>query len=78
MNNLFDHVLENVDDADMVWITIRNEVNESDKPIGFSFKLKDQLSPDVIWSAFDKVSQSNAGFNATDTLIVTVHSVTMS
>ena len=26
---------------------------------------------------FDKVSQSNARFNVTDTLIVTVHSVTM-
>jgi len=67
VNNLFDHVLENVDDADMVAITIHNEVNQSDKPIGFSFTRKDQLSPDVIWSVFDKVSQSNATLNATDT-----------
>ena len=77
VNNLFDHVLENLDDADMVGITIHNEVNQSDKPIGFNFRRKDQLSPDVIWSVFDMVSQSNARFNATDTLIVTVHSVTM-
>jgi len=77
VNNLFDHVLENLDDADMVGITIHNEVNQSDKPIDFNFRRKDQLSPDVIWSVFDMVSQSNARFNATDTLIVTVHSVTM-
>ena len=77
VNNLFDHVLEDVGDADMVGITIRNNINQSDKPTGFSFRRKDQLSPDVIWSVFDKVSQSNAKFNAQDTLIVTVHSVTM-
>ena len=77
VNNLFDHVLENVGDADMVGITIHNEVNQSDKPVGFSFRRKDLLSPDVIWSVFDKVSKSNATFNTSDTLIVTVHSVTM-
>ena len=44
----------------MVGITIHKEVNESDKPIGFSFRRKDQLSPDLIWSVFEKVSQSNA------------------
>jgi len=77
VNNLFDDVLEDVGDADMVGITIHNEVNPTDKPVGFSFRRNDQLSADVIWSVFDKVSQSNARFNATDTLIVTVHSVTM-
>ena len=77
MNNLFDHVLEDVGVADMVGITIHNEVNQSDKPVGFSLRRKDQLSSDVIWSVFDKVSQSNARFNASDTFIVTVHSVTM-
>ena len=77
VNNLFDHVLEDVGDADMVGITIHNEVNQSNKPIGFSFRRKDQLSSDVIWSVFDKVSKSNARFNASDTLIVSVHSVKM-
>jgi len=38
VNNLFDRVLEDVGDADMVGITIHNEVNQSDKPIGFSFR----------------------------------------
>jgi len=61
----------------MVGIAVHNEVNQSDKPIGFSFRRKDQLSSDVIWSVFHKVSQSNSRFNALDTLIVTVHSVTM-
>jgi len=31
----------------------------------------------VVWSVFEIVSQSNARFNALDTLVVTVHSVTM-
>ena len=42
VNNLFDYMLEDVGDADMVGITIHNEVNQSDKPIGFSFRRKDQ------------------------------------
>ena len=76
VNNLFDHVLKDVGNADMVGITI-HEVNQSDNPIGFSFRRKDQLLSNVIWSVFDKVSQSNGRFNASDTLIVTVHSVTV-
>ena len=70
VNNLFDHVLEDVGVADMVGITIHNEVNQSDKPVGFSLRRKDQLSSDVIWSVFENVALSNAGFNATDTRIV--------
>jgi len=31
----------------------------------------------VIWSVFDKVSQSNSRLDALDTLVVTVHSVRM-
>jgi hypothetical protein len=30
-----------------------------------------------MWRVFDKVSQSNDRFNATDSLIVTIHSVTI-
>jgi len=43
VNNLFDHVLEDVGDGDMVGITIHNAVNQTDKPIRFSFRLKDQI-----------------------------------
>ena len=77
VNEMFDHLLENVGDGDMVGTTIHNEVNQTDKPIVFSFRKKDQISSDVIWSVFDKVSQSNSRFNASYTLTVVVHSVKM-
>jgi hypothetical protein len=44
----------------MVGITIRNEVNQNNKPIGISFRRKDQLSGDVVCSVLEKVTQSNA------------------
>jgi len=53
-------------------------VNQNDKPIGIRFRRNDQVSGEVIWSAFEKVSQSNSRFNASDTLVVTVSSVKMS
>ena len=61
----------------MVRITIRNQVNQNDKPVGISLRRKDQLSAEVIWSVFEKVSQSNSRFNALDTLVVNVNSVKM-
>jgi len=61
----------------MARITIQNEVNQSDTPIGFIFRRNDQLSSDVVWSIPDKVKQSNYRFVTSDTLIVTNHSVTM-
>jgi len=77
VNHLFEHALRDVDDSGMVGMTIQNRVNQNDKPIGISFRRKDQLSGDVIWSVFERVSQSNSRFNALDTLVVTVHSVKM-
>jgi hypothetical protein len=77
MNDLFQYALRDVSNSDMVGITIRNEANQNDKPIGISFRRKDQLSGEVIWSVFEKVSQSNSRFNALDRLVVTVHSVKM-
>ena len=77
VNDLFDYALRNVDDSDMVGVTIHNEVNLLDKAIGISFRRKDQLSEEVIWSVFSKVAQSNARYNAMDTLIVVVQSVKM-
>jgi hypothetical protein len=61
----------------MVGVTIRNVVNVQDKAIGISFRRKDELSEDVIWNVFEKVTQSNSTFNALDKLIVEVHSVRM-
>jgi hypothetical protein len=77
VNDLFEHALQGVSDSDMVGITIQNKVNQNDKAIGISFRRKDQLSGDVIWSVFEKVAQSNSRFNALDKLVVTVHSVKM-
>jgi len=77
VNALFEYVLQDIIDSDMVGITIQNQVNQNDKPIGISFRRKDQLSGEVVWSVFEKVSQSNARFKALETVVVTVHSVAM-
>ena len=77
LNDLFRHALQNLKESDMVEITIQNRENQNDKPIGISFRRKDQLAANVILSLVQKVSQSNARFNALDKLIMTVHSVRM-
>jgi len=66
-----------MDDSDMAGMNIQNQLNQNDKPIVISFRRKDQLSADVIWSVFEKVFQSNSKFKALYTLIVSVHSVRM-
>ena len=76
VNELFDYVLQNVRNGDMVGITV-HEVNQSNKPIGISFRQKDLLSGDVIWSVFEKVAQSILRFNTLDILTIVVHSVRM-
>jgi hypothetical protein len=50
-------------------------VNQNDKPVGISFRRKDQLSGDVVWSVLEKVTQSDARFNAVDRLVIIMHSV---
>jgi hypothetical protein len=75
VNALFEYALKDIEDSDMVGVVIQNE--NIDKPIGFSFRRKDQLSVVVICKLFEKVAQSNAKFNALDPLIVRVHSVKM-
>jgi hypothetical protein len=74
---MFDHVIQNVNESDIVCTAIYNEGNQNDKTIGISFRRKDQISGDVIWSVFEKVAQSNSRFNALDKLAVTLHSVRM-
>jgi len=77
VSDLFEYALQNCDDSNMVGITISNEVNVNDKAIELSFRRKDQITPDVIWSVYGKVAQSNARFNALDKMVITVHSVKM-
>jgi hypothetical protein len=74
VEELFEYALANVADGDMVGVSIRNEDNQNDKAVGIRFRRKDQISGDVIWSVFEKVTQSNARFNAIDRLVVDVHS----
>ncbi len=76
VKDLFEQALQDVGDGDMVGIAIHNESNQNDKAIGISFRRRDQLSVDAIRSVFE-VTQSNARFNALDTLTVVVHSVRM-
>jgi hypothetical protein len=62
----------------MVGMDIHHESSEGqkDKPIGFSFRRKDQLSPEVIWRLFE-VAQSNSRFNALDHLSITLPYIKM-
>ena len=65
--------------ANQIWLVLQSkkEINLLDKPIGISFRRKDQLWAEVIWSVFSKVAHSNARFNAMDKLILVIHSVKM-
>lgn len=56
VNDIFEYALQNLSDSDMVEMTIQNGVNQNNKPIGNSFKRKDLLSVDVIWSVFEILS----------------------
>jgi hypothetical protein len=75
MAELFEFALRNCTDSGMVGINIHNQVNQNDKPIGISFRSKDPLSGEVVWTVFKKEIQCNARFNALDTLVITVHFV---
>ena len=77
VNDLFEHVLRDVDDSDMVGMIIQNQVNQNYKPIGTNFRRKNQISGDALWSVFEIVLQSNSRCNALDSLVVGVHSVKM-
>jgi hypothetical protein len=74
MSDLFENALRNCNESDMVGVTISNEVNVQENPIGIGFRRRDQLSEEVIWSMFENVAQSNNRFNAMDRLVV-IHSV---
>ena len=77
VTELFEYALRDLEDSDMVGITISNEVEVKDRAIGMNFRRRDHITGDVIWSVFEKVAQSNARFNALDKLVMTVHSVRM-
>ena len=49
VTELFDYALRDLEDSDMVGITISNEVEVKDRAIGISFRRRDQITGDVIW-----------------------------
>ena len=53
MNHLCEQALHNLSDSDMEGITIQNRENVNNKPIGISFRRKDQVLGDVIWSVIE-------------------------
>jgi hypothetical protein len=77
LDELFAYALQNVAPNDMVGTSIRNGENHTDKAIGLSFHRRDQISGDVVWSVFEKVTQSNVPFNILDKLVIDIHSVAM-
>jgi len=52
MSDLFEYALRNCSESDMVGVTISNEVNVPEKPIGIRFRRKDHLSEEVISKGF--------------------------
>jgi ribosomal protein S8E len=75
IKDLFQHALQGSADGDMVGVDIHNDVNQNDRAVGISFRRRDQLSADVIWSVFERVAPSNARFNYLDALTIVVHRV---
>jgi hypothetical protein len=59
----------------MAGISIHNADNQQNRPIGLSFRRRDQISRDVLWSVFEKVTQLNVRYQALYTLTFQVHSV---
>ena len=77
MDAIFEYSLRDLEPSDMVGISIYNVDNQQDRPIGLSFRRRDQISRVVLWSVFDKVTQSNATYQAVDNLTFHVHSIGM-
>jgi len=48
VTELFEYVLRDLQDSDMIGVTISNEVNVKDRAIGISFRRKDQITGTVI------------------------------
>jgi hypothetical protein len=77
MDELCEYSLRDLNGGDMVGISIRNEDNHQDRPIGPSFRRRDLISRDLLWNMFERATQANARFNALATLTFAVDSVRM-
>ena len=77
VDELIEYSLRDLEPGDMVGISIHNADNQQDRPICLSFGRREQISRQVLWSVFEKVAQSNARYQALDTLTFHIHSVRM-
>ena len=77
ITSLTNYLVDDVRDRDLVSLRIRNTENVRDKVVGISFRRRDQLKPDVVWSILGKVVQSNARFGLSDRLEVHLDHVRM-
>jgi hypothetical protein len=53
VDELFEYSLRDLDPSDVLGISIHNADNQQDKPIGLSFRRRDQISRDVLWSVLE-------------------------
>jgi len=58
-------------------LSIHNADNQQDRQTGLSYRRRVQISRDVLWSVFEKVTQSNARYQGLDTLTFHVFSFGM-
>ena len=77
LTSTFESLLRDAEAHDMIGLKIQNETSVVDKPIGLSFRRRDQLSPGVVLQLIEKVAQSNASFSAYDKLVIQVDIVHM-
>ena len=77
VDELFEYSLRDLETSDMLGISFHLADNQQDRPIGLSFRRRDQISRDVLWSVFEKMTQSNARYQFMDTLTFHVHSIKM-
>ena len=77
ITSLTNYLVDDVRDRDLVGLRIRNTENVQDKVVGISFRRREQLKPDVVWSILGKVVQSNARFGLSDRLEVHLDHVRM-
>jgi len=77
ITSLTNYLVDDIRDKGSVGLRIRNTENVQDKVVGISFRRRDQLKPDVVWSILGKVVQSNARFGLSDRLEVHLDHVRM-
>ncbi|KAK4880607.1 hypothetical protein RN001_008753 [Aquatica leii] len=66
-NEVLEHLLKDAAPSDRVGLVLRND-NYPEKPVGISFRRRDQLNAKTIMATLEKILQSNANFFSTDAL----------